>query len=219
MKTMMIRLGLAALLGAAACGGGSAKTETMPADTTGAAAPADGTGMQLKLAEMTLSHDKTPLLKIHADGTTELANEVARPADGSAPASTWQPGPTIKTDGTFAMNGEDVARLEADGTLRNLKNNHTIKFDLGQDSLSVTQGDATVTLRLAEDGTLTVEGGPQALSLHVDGATDEGTRRTALVVAASLFMASQPRESAPTEQPSATTPAAPAPAPAPAPGK
>ena len=221
MKTTIISLGLAALLGAAACGGSGSKTETMPADTTGGTAdttaPAAGAGMQLKLAEMTLYHDTTPILKIHADGTTELAAMAAKPKDGSAPAASWQPGPTIKSDGTFSMNGEDVARIEADGTLRNLKSNDTIKFDVGQDSLSVTDGSTTVTLHLAEDGTLTVEGGPKTMTARVEGATDEGTRRTALVVAASMFLASQPHQTAPEAGPAA--PAQPVPAPAPAPAK
>src|SRR6185503_17888005 len=65
----------------------------------------------LEFAEMTLFQGKTAVLKIHADGKTEMYDVKAK---------ALAPGPSVKTDGTFNFKEQDVARANPDGSIKQL---------------------------------------------------------------------------------------------------
>ena len=66
---------------------------------------------------MTLFQGKTAVLKIHADGKTEMYD---------AKAKALAPGPTVKADGTFNFKEQDVARANPDGTIKQLPSGETL---------------------------------------------------------------------------------------------
>jgi hypothetical protein len=226
MKTNLdgIAFGLAALgLSLAACGGGSGQDQdTTPAAATDPAATAEPPPAQpagpphLKFAEMTVAEGPKPIFKIHADGKTEVAG-----ADGA-----WSEGPSIETDGTITFKGQQVARIEADGTIKNLRNGQIIPVKIGTDTLTAPGPGGEVNLQIQEDGTIAVPGAPPEKHLKVEGATDADTRRTAIALIGAIFLSGnaqqqeqqqqQPAQPAAPAQPSGQ-PAQPAPTPAPAP--
>lgn len=206
---------LAALgLSVAACGGGSSsqEQETAPAATSDPAAaaqpaaPAEAAGpAHLKFAEMTVSEGTRPIFKIHADGKTEVAG-----AGGA-----WSEGPAVTADGTITFKQQQVARIEADGTIKNLRNGQVIPVKVGTDTLSAQGPGGEIKFQITEDGTIAVPGAPPEKNLKVDGATDADTRRTALALIGAIFLSgkaqqqpAQPAQPADPAQPSGQAPPA-----------
>jgi pyruvate dehydrogenase E2 component (dihydrolipoamide acetyltransferase) len=199
----------------AACGGGSSseQPETAPAATNDPAAtpqpaaPAEAAGpAHLKFAEMTVSEGTRPIFKIHADGKTEVAG-----AGGA-----WAEGPAVTADGTITFKQQQVARIEADGTIKNLRNGQVIPVKVGPDTLSAQGPGGEVKFQITEDGTIAVPGAPPEKNLKVEGAADAETRRTALALIGAIFLSGkaqqQPAEPAQPSGQAQPAPAQPAPA-------
>src|SRR5262249_34021969 len=100
-KTALLSLALAA----AACGGKGAPSggvETTPKPEASASAV-------VELGEVTIYEGKDVMARIHADGTTELGTTTDEKG-----ASSFQPGPVIKPDGSFAdKSGTDDRAVPA----------------------------------------------------------------------------------------------------------
>ena len=224
-----IAFGLAVLgLAGIGCGGsGGQEQETTPAATVDPAAtpaPEPAGPPHLKFAEMTIYEGTKAIFKIHADGKTEVAG-------GAEPNVTWGEGPVVQADGTIQFKGQKVAKVEQDGTVKNLRTNEVIPVKIGADTLTASGPGGDVVLQIKEDGTIAVPGAPPDKNLRVEGATDAETRRTAIALIGAIFLsgkASAPAEPAPAPAPSGAAPApsgqpapsaTPAPAPAPAPTK
>jgi hypothetical protein len=212
-----IAFGLAALgLSLAACGGsGSQAQETTPAAPAApAAAPtpaAEAAGpAHLKFAEMTISEGTNAIFKIHADGKTEVAG----------PGGTWSEGPAVTADGTISFKQQKVAKVEADGTIKNLRNGQVLPVKIGTDTLTATMPGGEMVLQIKEDGSIPIAGAPPEKNLKVDGAADAENRRTALALIGAIFLSgkasSEPAQPAQPAQPAPGATPAPAPAPQPA---
>ena len=212
----MTRLLAACLLSlaVAACGGASSAHGTTPTNT--APAPAATT---FELGEMTVFDGPDAMLKIHADGSTELGGRKSEMEHGDTAPKTevvWKPGPTMKVDGTIEWQGKAVAKLGADGTLQSLEGNLPVQIHVTGDELSMTDNGQTVTIALAADGKMTITNAPGKLHdqpPHVEGADTPGKRRTVLTLIAMMIGAGAPG----TTHEVSSGPEAPAPQPAPAP--
>jgi hypothetical protein len=140
----------------------------------------------LEFAEMTLFQGKTPVLKIHADGKTELYDPKAK---------ALAPGPVVKADGTFNFKDQDVARANPDGTIKQLPSGDMLPVTVSEEKVVNTASGAEVGLSLAADGTITPIGQPApppAQAMRLEGAATPGNRKTALAIVGALFLASKP---------------------------
>jgi hypothetical protein len=196
----------------AACGGKDGGSTT----TTPTTAKAD---MQFELGEMTVLEGTQAMIKIHADGSTEIGSrsgtmelKPGQPASSDSLPVSFKPGPMIKTDGTFEWQGKAVARVNSDGTVTNLENNQPAQVTLTADQVTMPEG----TIALAADGKLTVAG-PHATTpsadkqMHAEGADTAGKRRTVLALVALMLHGEQ---KVTVDTTNASVPAALAPAPA-----
>lgn len=145
----------------------------------------------LEFAEMTLFQGKTAVLKIHADGKTEMYDPKAK---------ALAPGPTVKTDGTFNFKEQDVARANPDGTIKQLPSGDTLPVTVTEQKVVNTSTGTEVGLQLAADGTITPIGQPApppAQAMRLEGATTPAHRKTALAVVGALFLAAKAPAPAP----------------------
>ncbi len=150
------------------------------------AKPPDPPGpAHLEFAEMTLFQGKTPVLKIHADGKTEMYDPKAK---------ALAPGPVVKADGTFNFKDQDVARANPDGTIKQLPSGETLPVTVSEQKVVNTSTGSEVGLSLAEDGSITPIGQPApppAQAMRLEGATTPAHRKTALAVVGALFLATK----------------------------
>lgn len=139
----------------------------------------------LEFAEMTLFQGKTPVLKIHADGKTEMYDPKAK---------ALAPGPVVKPDGTFNFKDQDVARAHPDGTIKQLPSGETLPVTVTAEKVVNTSSGSEVGLQLAADGSITPIGQPApppAQAMRLEGATTPAHRKTALAVVGALFLAAK----------------------------
>jgi hypothetical protein len=177
----------------AACGGKTASVASL------SNAPV-AQGSAVELGEITIFDDAEPMLKIHADGSTEMANKSGRlyTVPGTTASSrsltiTWQAGPTIRPDGIVSADGRDVARINADGTVIILETSEPLPATITDDKLTVTRQDgSTRTLALGADGALVASHGnrPPTPQGRVVGADTAGKRRTVLSLIAMMLIGS-----------------------------
>ncbi len=202
-----IALGLAALgLSLAACGGSNQEQDTTPAAAAAPApapaaaaapAPAPAGPPHLKFAEMTLSEGANAIFKIHADGKTEMAGA----------AGAWSEGPAVAPDGTIAFKGQQVAKVDADGTVKSLRNGEVLAVKVGTDSITAPNGKGgELVLQIKEDGSIPVAGAPPEKQLKVDGATDAETRRTAIALLGAIFLSGKGKASSEPPKPAEPAP-------------
>jgi hypothetical protein len=178
-------IALVAALAFVGCGGGGSAATDTTTPTAGTADPTTAPATILELGEMTLFEDGAAMLKIHADGTTEIGQ---RSADQVALA--LAPGPTLHADGTIAKETEPRARLNADGTLTAIEGHAKIDgVTITADTLTVTSGSAgTLTVTLSADGTISQTGNMKnSRTMRVEGADTPGKRRAMLTVIALLI--------------------------------
>jgi hypothetical protein len=197
----------------AACGGKS-KPDTTPTTTEVAA-----TG-GIELGEITMFDGDEAMLKIHADGTTEVggrSGELKPGPDGKMSSDSlpivFKPGPTIKPDGSIEFQGEAVARINADGTIVGLKGKtETLPIVVTADKVTVTEGGKQMGFELAADGKVTVFGSDKQPDkpIRVEGADTPGKRRLVLAFTSMMFLRMDP-EPTPASQGSATPAVAPTP--------
>jgi hypothetical protein len=173
------------LLALAACGGNTtapaaANTTTTPTKTA--------TASIFELGEITVFEGSEAVIKIHADGTTEIASS----------SSSYKPGPTLKPDGSLAIDGEVGARVNPDGTLISLKDaSQATGVRVADDAFTIDPGNGAPLLKgsLAPDGKITLPAGTLVVpghELHVTGADTAGKRR-ATVTTLAFMMLSFPR--------------------------
>ena len=201
-------LGMALAGVLAACGGGQntgdgVKTQTLtdqppvtyeeaPAATGEGAGSEEGLEDHLEFAEMTLYEGTTPMLKIHADGTTELAQRLSDPSKAKAGEVTWEPGPQVKANGTIIYKEQQVARVNPDGSITNLRTNEKLPVTVSAEKVVTTQNGQELGLALAEDGNISLIGqaapDPGKPVMKLEGATSPAHRKTALSLMGALFM-------------------------------
>nr|HEX4314622.1 hypothetical protein [Kofleriaceae bacterium] len=194
MRTFWFAIAIAA---ASACGGKATPTTT----TTTTAAPAS----VLELGEITVSERGQAMLKIHADGSTELGGHSGemklvpgQTASTDALPIKWEAGPKIGTDGTLSKDGDARVRVSADGKVVDAKGNQTLPITLGADKVEVMNHGGTFTIQLAADGALTIpelggtDAGSAMADMHVDGADTAGKRRTVLLLIALSLLSEGP---------------------------
>ncbi len=183
-------LSILASMALAACAGKSSPSST-PIPPTAAPATA------LELGEITLFEGANAMLKIHANGTTELGGRSGRidlkpgvTASSDSLPITWKAGPTLRADGTLEAEGAAVAKLNADGTIVELKTNKTLPLTVTADKVTFTVDANTVAVELAADGKLSRVGAPAEPAdkqIRVEGADTAGKRRSALVMLAVML--------------------------------
>lgn len=195
----------------AACGGGQksdgVKTQQLtdqppvvyedaPAESGGQTADAPALEPHLEFAEMTLFEGSKPVLKIHADGSTELPKRLSDPGAAQSGEAQWEAGPLVKADGTIIFKEQQVARVNPDGTITNLRTNEKLPVTYSASEVVSTGGGKQVGLSLAEDGNMTLTGDVPAEAagkavMKLEGAQSEAHRKTALAVVGALFMAKE----------------------------
>ena len=200
---------LVAICALAACGG---KTEDR--GTTPATAPAPVAAVEL--GEMTLWDGDEAALRIHADGSTEMGFRSGGTSD-LKPGQTWssdslplqlRPGPAIQADGTVAFKGEPRVRINADGTITDLRAGTAFPILVTGDKVTITSGGHRMGFDVAADGSVTVFGGksPPRKPLRLEGADTPGKRRTILAFISLNFLG---REGTPAGGAGSATPAVP----------
>jgi hypothetical protein len=177
-----VALGVCSLV---ACGGGASQATTPKTPTPAPAAPAPSTpaestaGLALDLGEVTVYDGDEALLKLHADGTTELGAK----QDG---AIRWVPGPTFRTDGSLLVEGQLRARLTGQG-IAIAGSEQVLPLAVSADEVKVE----SVSFSLAADGALRVIGldtGGTRLRFEAESSQK---RHTGLVVWTALFVIAQ----------------------------
>ncbi len=202
-KRLVFAFALAPL---AACGGKASSTtaDTTP-KTAEVAQPAPSTIVEL--GEITVVQGTDAVLKVHASGATELGGT----SNGQI---VYQPGPTVKPDGTFASpNGKLGVKLGADGTLLDLTTNQKLPLIITADAVTITLDNQTAQITLAADGTLVVPGATGSAT-KVQGADTPGKRKLTLALIGLILLPSAPSatpaatSSSPATPPATTPPAA-----------
>ncbi|HEV7554818.1 MAG TPA: hypothetical protein VGO00_05135 [Kofleriaceae bacterium] len=146
----------------------------------------------LELGEITLFEGPDAMLKVHADGTTELGGRSGRmqitpgqTASSDSLPITWKPGPTLHADGSITAAGAAVAKVNADGSIVELKTNTTLPFTITADKVTFASEGTTLSVELSADGKLSRVGAPAEPAnkqIRVEGADTAGKRRAMLVM-------------------------------------
>jgi hypothetical protein len=183
----------------AACGGSPAVQEPSPTSGSGSAVATAPAGSGIELGEMTIFDGEHAVVKIHANGQTEIAG-------GSDALS---PGPTLDADGTVEAGGKPRVRIVGD-KLVDVSSGQTVPVTVGADSLTVTGGATPITMSIGADGTFVFTGAdvPPGKAPRVQGADTPGKKRAALLLLMLLLGADAAAESGSAP---AATPATPAP--------
>lgn len=164
------------IMALAACGG-SKTTPTEPT-TTPTTAPAATT--TLELGELTVYDGSDAMLKIHADGNTEMGGH-------SNGAVTYKAGPVLATDGTATYEGKPVAKLNADGTVMDLTANKLVPMTVTADKLTISNGAQSAEIVLHADGTMAIPNTGSKAAPRVEGADTAGKRRAVLLMVGMLM--------------------------------
>jgi hypothetical protein len=185
MKQLLFALALAA------CGSKGAGPTTAPLPPT--TAPATTT---LELGEVTVYDGSDAMVKIHANGNTEMGGQ-------SNGAVTYKAGPVLAADGTATYEGKPVAKLNADGTVMDLTTNKIVPITVTADKLTISGGGQTASIVLNADGTMTVPNGGSKAAPRVEGADTAGKRRAVLLMVGLLMGGSddKPADSGPATAP------------------
>jgi hypothetical protein len=165
----------------AACGGSAAREETTPSP------PAQRAAAAVELAEITvLEHDR-PMVRLHADGSSEITSQLRDVEE--PPAGMWDPGPTVHADGVVTFKGVDIARINADGTIVNLETQTNLPVLVTPDGVTTTRAGPPKGFALAASGQLSSVDGDVTteIPIRVEGAATPGQRRTALAFLVLVF--------------------------------
>lgn len=169
MKNLLFAVALAA------CGGKSAEPTTTPPPAT---VPAAAT--TLELGEVTVYDGSDAMVKIHANGNTEMGGQ-------SNGAVTYKAGPVLTTDGTATYEGKPVAKLNADGTVMDLTTNKIVPITVTADKLTISAGGQSASIVLNADGSMTIPNGGSKAAPRVEGADTAGKRRAVLLMVGLLM--------------------------------
>ncbi len=158
----------------AACGG------SQPAPPTTPATPPPATGAAttgITLCELKFYEGDVARLALHADGKLEANLRDDKPGS----TDTWTAVAQLTADGKIAHDGQSIGELRPDGTFVG-PNGQTADFKMEGDVL--VAADKRVTL---DDKGVLQGGNPGSDKLHVEGATDAASRRTALFILAVMI--------------------------------
>ncbi len=199
MKTLSAAM-LIALL--ASCGGGKASTKT---DTTAATAPGGAkAGAMLGIADLKFYEGDKLGAHLLADGSFQVEQ-----------GGQWTTVGTITADGKIIGKDGKGGQLQPDGTLKatDPKVQDDPGFKLDADTL-VVQGEKGEPHRVTLDdkGMVVIDGKPEPSdkrALRVVGATDVGTRRTALLVIGMMVTPSKSPQESVSGPPTTTVPTPP----------
>jgi hypothetical protein len=188
-----------------ACGGsqsdGGVKSTTLtdqpevvyeePADDKGDKAAGPALEPHLEFSEMVLYDGTTPVLKVHADGSTELGKRTGDPK-AKPPKVTWEAGPLVKADGTLVYKEQNVARVHPDGSMVNLLTNEPLPVKVHADTVMSNQNGKEIGLALAEDGSISLVGQAAPATgkpvMKLEGASTAGQRKTALAIMGAILL-------------------------------
>lgn len=159
----------------AACGGSQPAPATTPATPPPATVAATTTG--ITLCELKFYEGDVARLALHADGKLEANLR----GDTPGAKDSWTAVAQLTADGKIAHDGQPVGELRADGSFVG-PNGQTADFKIEGDVL--VAGDKRVSL---DDKGVLQGGNPGSEKLHVEGATDAATRRTALFILAVMI--------------------------------
>jgi hypothetical protein len=141
-----------------------------PAPTT--TTPPAPASTPFTIVELKVLDGDDPGFMLHADGRIEMNHRAHK---GDAP--TWTTVGKLTADGKLVKeDGTEVGALQPDGTFKLAKGEAPFKFD-GEVLVS---GDKRITV----DDKGVIQGGNPGFALHVEGATDAGSRRAALLLLA-----------------------------------
>lgn len=176
-----MRLIAVSILAIAACGGSSAVQKPSPGagSATGSAAATTttagsaGATVAIELGEMTIFDGARAVVKIHANGQTEIASAT----------DALSPGPTLEADGTIEVGGKPRIRITGD-KLVDLSSGQAVPVTVGAESLTIAGGGTPITMSIGADGTFAFAGAevPAGKAPRVEGANTPGKRRAALVL-------------------------------------
>jgi hypothetical protein len=184
-------LGVSFLLGA--CGGAERPPATEPAPLVAPIAD------PVTVGEVVVSQNGQPVFKLHADGTSELAQV------GSTGGS-WMSGPTLRADGTIIVDGAEKARIGTSAITFASGESFPISGDGGTIVIGEAGKEVTVTIDAA--GAVTLVGGPASAEARAGWkveSTDPAAARSALLLWLSI-------QAAPTAAAEPTLETVPAPA-------
>lgn len=160
-----------------ACGGSPqpATTPTPPPPARDAAVAPEVTG--LSVVELKFFNGDMPKLVLHADGKLETNTAVKPHAKAQ-----WIAMAQVTADGKIAHEGQPIGELKPDGTFVT-PDGKVAPFKLEGDVLVL----ADKRVSLGDNGSLQGVDGSSA-KLRVEGATDLGSRRTALLLLALMVL-------------------------------
>lgn len=159
-----MRNAIALVLALAACGGATPAPTTPPLAPVAEAPKPTAAPTLLTLGELRMLAGTDEGVRIHGDGSVELKQDDA----------SWKTVASVHPDGTVTSDGRPIGQLQADGTFK-MADGSQSPFKL--DGLTLVARDK----RLSFDGQGALQGGPET-GIHVTGLSDDGSRRTALLV-------------------------------------
>ena len=159
----------------AACGGSQPAPTATPATPTPATTAPASNG--ITLCELKFYEGDVARLALHADGKLEANMRGDKPGEKDA----WTTVAQLTADGKISGGGQPVGELRPDGTFV-APNGQTADFKLEGDVL--VAGDKRVSL---DDKGVLQGGNPGSEKLHVEGAVDAASRRTALFILAVMI--------------------------------
>ncbi|MEJ7601252.1 MAG: hypothetical protein WKG01_25330 [Kofleriaceae bacterium] len=175
------------LLVVSACGGSSSAPPATPTPAPARVKALRSPNAPIDLRPVTITFGGLPIARLLADGRTESVGP-------NQPASAkFNPGPTLRADGTILLTKPGLtARIDAEGQIYVINPPGT---DPAEQLFGKITGNR-LTLGAAGDGMVKIDdatlsfdregGGPEIGKL--EGAVDDGMRRTALLMTAVFFI-------------------------------
>jgi hypothetical protein len=163
------------------CGGSAGRGD---GDTTPPAAD-NGPPHAVELAEITVYENDQAMVRLHADGTSEVARNLLHDTTETA----LDPGPTVAADGTVSLGTTEVARVNPDGSIVDLLTQSNMPITLTSDRVTFAHDGTVSGFALAASGKVSkIEGAMTTeLPIRVDGADTPLARRTVLAFLVVLF--------------------------------
>jgi hypothetical protein len=170
-----------ACLALGACGGSAGRSD---GDTTPPGAD-PGPPRAVELAEVTVYENDQPMVRLHADGTSEVARNLLHDTTETA----LDPGPTVAADGTVRLGTTEFARINPDGSVVDLLTQSNLPITLTADRVTKAHDGTISGFALAPSGKMSrIEGAiTTELPIRVDGAATPLARRTVLAFLIVLF--------------------------------
>jgi hypothetical protein len=175
---------LVLVLSLAACGG-----HPPPAKSP---EPAATTSSTLAIHDLSFYAKDELGLKLHADGRIEM---LVKHSEGGKPAeSTWTDIGVLHVDGTIVAKDGKTGALQADGSFKGPKG-ETSNFRLAGEELQLAGKHVTIDA----SGAFLLDGKAGEIPMRVEGASDAGSRRAALLIVG-LMLDEEKNEAAATPQ-------------------